>query len=364
MTDYPYFRALAAAKILGIDYDIKNRYGVGEYLVFIAIHGGAIEPPTSQLAAYCAGSTGAYYSFEGLSDLTADTLALPAVTFDEPFCQVNVGNAARAISLRGVEDQRESEEVAYVSGLDDVLVALVSEELATAGFIVDTPPLRFEGSDPANIVNKAKAGGGVQIDLTRSLRRSFYADGDLSQAAVTNAANRLPAFFAFGDALRRVASQVPLTVEPPETPPVIQSTGPTDPTVSIAMRTPFAIDHTGAVAFTSDPREQLVDRVHALVGTLPGERVMRATYGVPTSAALFAVDADVAYDQLERAVLDAVSQYEPSAVVSAVVADVNDDLGTVNINVQVSRADTPGAEQDTTRTVGVLVGGTVVSTAE
>ncbi|MFV0135485.1 poly-gamma-glutamate hydrolase family protein [Streptomyces sp. HMX87] len=364
MTYYPYFRALAASKTLGIDYDIKNRYGVGDYLVYIAIHGGAIEPPTSQLAAYCAGKNGAYYSFEGLSNLTASTLALPAVTFDEPFCQVNVGNAARAISLRGVEDQRENEEVAYVSGLDDVLVALVTQELAAAGFVVDTPPLRFEGSDPQNIVNKAKVGGGVQIDLTRSLRKSFYLDGDLSQAALSNPSNRMPPFFAFGDALTRAAALVPLTVETAEAPAVIQTTDPKDSAVSVAMRTPFAIDHTGAVASTTDPREQLVDRVHALVGTLPGERVMRATYGVPTSAALFAVDADVAYDQLERAVLDAVSQYEPSAVVSAVVADVNDDLGTVHINVQVSRSDTPGAEQDTTRTVGVLVGGTVVSTAE
>jgi phage replication-related protein YjqB (UPF0714/DUF867 family)/phage baseplate assembly protein W len=364
VTTYPYFRSLAASKILGIDYDIKNRYGVGDYLIFIAIHGGAIEPPTSQLAAYCAGTTGAYYSFEGLSDLTASALALPATTFDEPFCQVNVGNAARGISLRGVEDQRETEEVAYVSGLDDVLVALVSQELTTAGFIVDTPPLRFEGSDQQNIINKTRLGAGVQIDLTRSLRKSFYADGDLAQSAVNNPANRLPAFFAFGDALKRAAAQVPLTVETAEAPPVIQATGPSDNAVSVSMRTPFAIDHTGAVAATTDPREQLVDRVHALVGTLPGERVMRATYGVPTSAALFDVNAEAAHDQLERAVLDAVGRFEPSAVVSAIVADVNNDLGTVNISVQVSRSDVPGAEQDTMRTVGVLVGGTVVSTGE
>ncbi|MGW3153706.1 poly-gamma-glutamate hydrolase family protein [Streptomyces sp. NPDC001089] len=362
MTTYPYFRTLAASKILGIDYDIKNSYGVGDYLVYIAVHGGAMEPPSSQLAVYCAGATGAYYSFAALSDLTADTLSLPATTFDEPFCQVNVGNASRAISFRGVEDQREAEEVAYISGLDDVLVSLVRQELSTAGFVTDTPPLRFEGSDPQNIVNRTRLHAGVQIDLTRSLRKSFYAGGDLSQASVNVPANRLAAFFAFGDAIKRAAAQVPLSVVQEDVPPVIESTGPADTSVSRAMSTPFAIDHTGAVAATTDSREQLLDRVHALVGTLPGERVMRATYGVPTSAALFAVSPEAAHAQLERAVLDAVAAFEPSAQVSAVVADIDDDSGAVTVNVQVSRSDVPEAETDTARTVGVLVGGTVVAT--
>lgn len=362
MPDYPYFRSLAAAKVLGIDYNIKNRYGVGDYLVYIAIHGGAIEPPTSQLAAYCAGATGAYYSFEALSDQTASSVVLSAVSFDEPFCQVNVANASRAVSFRGVEDQREAEEVVYVSGLDDVLVSLVSQELTAAGFQVDTPPLRFEGGDPQNIVNRTRIRAGVQLDLTRSLRESFYAAGDLSQASVNIPANRLPPFFAFGDAVTRAAAQVPLGIDQEDVPPVIQSTGPVDASVSVAMVTPFAIDHTGAVAATTDPREQLLDRVHSLVGTLPGERVMRATYGVPTSAALFAVNPEAAHAQLERAVLDAVGTFEPSAVVSAVVANVDDENGAVTVNVQVSRSDVPQAEQDTSRTVGVLVGGTVVAT--
>ncbi|MFE2539058.1 poly-gamma-glutamate hydrolase family protein [Actinacidiphila glaucinigra] len=359
---YPHYRALAASRVLGIDYDISNRYGTGAYLVHIAIHGGAIEPPTSQLAEYCAGSAGAYYSFEALNELTAADLELPATSFDEPFCLVNVGNSVRTISWRGVEDQRETEEVTYISGLDDVLVALIAQELTTAGFVTDTPPLRFEGSDPQNIANRNRPRAGVQLDLTRSLRRALYADGDLSAEAVANPANRLPAFFTYADAIKRAAAQVPLTVVEPETPPVIAATGPADTGVSVAMRTPFAIDHTGAVACTNDAREQLLDRVHALVGTLPGERVMRATYGVPTSSALFEISAEVANDQLQRAVLDAVAEFEPSAVVSAVSATVINSLGMVDISVQVSRADVPGAEADQTRTVGVLVGGTVVST--
>ncbi|MFH9731884.1 poly-gamma-glutamate hydrolase family protein [Streptomyces sp. NPDC017260] len=361
---YPHYRALAAEKILGIDYDIKNTYGVGEYLVHIAVHGGAIEPGTSQLAEYAAGPNGACYTFMALSDVTASQLSLDALGFDEPFAVANVANSARTVSWRGVADLREAEEVCYVSGLDDILVALVVQELNEAGFVTDVPPLRFAGGEPANITNRNRNRGGVQLDLTRSLRRSFFAGGDLSLAAITNPASRQPAFYNFADAVNRAATQVPLTVPEPDVPQVITATGPRDTAVSVAMRTPFAIDHSGGVDTTTDPREQLLDRVQALVSTLPGERVMRATYGVPTSAALFEVDADAANDQLQRAVLSAVAEFEPSAVVSAVVANVNNELGMVDINVQVSRSDTPGAETDTTRTVGVLVGGTVVSTPE
>ncbi|MFE4527095.1 poly-gamma-glutamate hydrolase family protein [Streptomyces anulatus] len=360
---YPNYRYLAVDNTLGIDYDIKNRYGSGDYLVHVAVHGGAIEPPTSQLAAYCAG-TGAYYVFEALSDLTAASLSLPPETFDEPFAVVNIGNSSRTVSWRGVEDQREAEEVAYISGLDEVLVSLITQELTAAGFVTDTPPLRLGGSDASNIANKNRIHAGVQLALTRSLRQSFYADGDLTSAAVTNPAARLPRFFAFGDAVARACALVPLEAEVADSQPVVRAAGIVDTSVSRAMRTPFSIDHTGAVAATTDPREQLLDRVHALVGTLPGERVMRSTYGVPTSAALFDVSADAANDQLQRAVLDAVQAWEPSATVSAIVATVNRDLGMVDINVQVSRSDVPGAEQDVTRTVGVLVGGTVVSTPE
>ncbi|MET9360372.1 poly-gamma-glutamate hydrolase family protein [Streptomyces sp. NPDC006632] len=362
---YQNFRYLAADKILGIDYDIKNRYGTGTYLLHAAIHGGGIEPPTSQLAAYAAGDAGAWYSFEALNDLTAASLALSSTAFDEPFCVVNTGNSTRTVVWHGVENQRENEQVAYVSGADSVLTSLIIQELSAAGFETDRAPVSYAGDAPQNICNRNRMRAGAQLDLSLSLRKSFYANGDLSAAAIAHPDNRQPAFFAFGDAIRRACALVPLETDTDDVPPVItQPRTPDDQAVSIAIRTPFAIDHSGGVSATTDEREQLLDRVHALVGTLPGERVMRATYGVPTSAALFAINAEVANDQLQRAVMDAVAEFEPSAVVSAIVADVNEAVGAVNVNVQVSRADVPGAERDNTRTVGVLVGGTVISTPE
>ncbi|MFF8283349.1 poly-gamma-glutamate hydrolase family protein [Streptomyces albus] len=359
---YRNFRHLAGDNVLGIDYDIKNRYGTGAYLLHAAVHGGAIEPPTSQLAAYCAGETGAFYSFEALTELTAERLALPVTQFDEPFCVVNTANSRRTVVWLGIGDQREAEQVTYLSGVDTVLLALLTQELHAAGFVVDRAPVSSAGDDPQCIANRNRGRAGVQLALTRSLRASFYANGDLSSESVAQPENRTAAFYAYCAAVQRACALLPRDDDDEESAPTISPPRPVPEGASIAVRTPFAIDHTGAVDATKDGQEQLVDRVHALVGTLPGDRVMRSTYGVPTSASLFAVNPEVARDQLQRAVLDAVAVFEPSAVVSAVSAEVNDNLGTVHVHVEVSRADVPGAERDTTRDVSVLVGGTVVST--
>ncbi|MEV6309998.1 poly-gamma-glutamate hydrolase family protein [Streptomyces sp. NPDC051840] len=352
---YLNFRHLAGDNALGIDYDIKNRYGAGVYLLHAAVHGGAIEPGTSALAEY-ASAGGAWYSFEGLNALTAANLALPVTGFDEPFGVVNTANSTRTVLWRGSPDLRESEQITYVGGADTVLASLIVQELTGAGFATEQAPVSYLGDDPGNLCNRNKSRAGVQLHLSLSLRRSFFTGGDLS------AGDPLPPFLAYGDAVRRACALVPLDPAITQTEPVPATPRVLDEAVSTAMRTPFAIDHSGGVAATTDEREQLVDRVHALVGTLPGDRVMRSTYGVPTSAALFAADTEIANDQLQQAVMDAVARFEPSAVVSAIVADVNEAIGAVHVNVQVSRADVPGAERDNTRSVGVRVGGTVVST--
>ncbi|MFE5853217.1 poly-gamma-glutamate hydrolase family protein [Streptomyces sp. NPDC056500] len=361
---YRNFRHLAADRTLGIDYDIKNRYGSGSYLLHAAIHGGVIEAPTSQIAEYCAGPQGAWYSFEGLNPLTAHALALIPTSFDEPYCVANVAGSLRTVTWYGVEDQIPGEQVAYISGEDAVLVSLIVHELRGAGLQTDRAPVGGAGDDPQNICNRNRLKVGVQIGLSLGLRKTLYSGGDLSAAAIAQPDNRQPAFFSLGDSIRRACALAPLpTTTVTDVPPPVSQLPRVIDTArsSIAMRTPFAIDASGGFASTRDAREQLVERVHALVGTLPGERVMRATYGVPTSAALFAQNPAVARDQLQRAVTDAVAEFEPSAVVSAISADVIESLGAVNIHVQVSRADVPGAERDNTRTVAVRVGGTVVS---
>jgi phage baseplate assembly protein W len=126
------------------------------------------------------------------------------------------------------------------------------------------------------------------------------------------------------------------------------------------MTIPFAIDPTGTVAQTDDLQRQLLDRVQGLIGTQLGERVNRSTYGVDSARLLFTAD-ELASTQVQLAIRDAVAAWEPSARVTSIAANVNNELGAVSLKVEVARVDAPGAESANSRVVTVDVGGTVSS---
>lgn len=126
------------------------------------------------------------------------------------------------------------------------------------------------------------------------------------------------------------------------------------------MTIPFSIDATGGIAQTSDPQRQLLDRIQGLIGTQPGERVNRAAYGVDSARLLFTAD-ELASTRVQLAVRDAVAAWEPSARVTSIAANVNNELGVVSLKVEVARVDAPGAESANSRSVTIDVGGTVSS---
>jgi phage baseplate assembly protein W len=126
------------------------------------------------------------------------------------------------------------------------------------------------------------------------------------------------------------------------------------------MTIPFAVNATGGIAQTDDPQRQLLDRIQGLIGTQPGERVMRSTYGVDSAALLFSAD-ELASARVQLAVRDAVAAWEPSARVTSISANVNNELGLVSLRVEVARVDAPGAESANSRVVTIDVGGTVSS---
>ncbi len=129
--------------------------------------------------------------------------------------------------------------------------------------------------------------------------------------------------------------------------------------MSVTVVLPFSFDAGGAIATTTDERRQLLDRVQAVVATLPGDRVMRPAYGVKTTDFLFTMTSDLAEAEIRQAIIAGVARWEPSAVVQRVDIAVNDSLGLVDAQVQVARADIPGREQANTRVVSISEGGTV-----
>jgi phage replication-related protein YjqB (UPF0714/DUF867 family)/phage baseplate assembly protein W len=359
---YPNFAALAAANVRGVDYEIASRPTTGPgQLIHIAIHGGAIESPTTQLAQYCAQAGAAFYTFSGVRAANNSELHITATHFDEPGALALVAASAYTVSWHGTAG---ASPVTYVGGADTYSAALVIAELEAAGFPCAVPPTDIAGVEPLNTANRNARRAGVQLEISLAQRQAFFLGGSLTSANVTQAARRTQTFYAYARAV--MAAMVTAMTPPP---------GPGDPPapsarltarragVSVQLAVPFAMAADGSLAVCQDEGQAVSNRVRALVGTLPGERVMRADYGVPTTEALFAPDPEVAAAEVQLMVRDAVTTWEPTAVVTSVTPVIDMDLGLVTVDVGVGRADVPQAELPRFKTVTVAVGGSTTESA-
>lgn len=358
---YPNFAALAAANTRGVDYEIAYRptSGPGQ-LINIAIHGGAIRSATAQLAQYCAGAGGAYYAFSGIRATGNPALYMVATNFDEPAALSLVAASNFTVSWDGAS---ASFPVTYVGGSDVYSAAMVRDALNAAGFPTAVPPTDMAGTEPGNICNRNVRRAGVQLSLSFQQRTAFFLGGDVSNAAVMLSANRTQSFYAYTNAVidamtAAMAPPVPGRPLPAPGAPTARQSG-----RSVQLAVPFSVGADGWLSVVQDEAQAVSDRVRALVGTLPGERVMRADYGVPTSEALFAPDADVAAAEVQLMVADAVTREEPSAVITSIVPTIDMDLGLVQVAVGVGRADVPQAELPRYKTIAVAVGGATTETA-
>lgn len=198
---YPDFRELAAHQDEGKDYRRVQRFPRGARVAHIAIHGGAIEPPTTQLADAAAGSRYAFYSFEGLKPSGNRELHITATHFDEPKALKLVAAVDYTVSWHATAGTRVT---TYVGGRDRGLVRKVSAELRAAGFTVATSvPGEIAGVSRCNIANKNRRGTGVQLEISRGQRERFFAEGKLGRAWMENPANRTEAFYRYVAAVNR-----------------------------------------------------------------------------------------------------------------------------------------------------------------
>ena len=128
--------------------------------------------------------------------------------------------------------------------------------------------------------------------------------------------------------------------------------------MSTTVAIPFHVDSTGAIQTVVDDDRALQDRVMALVSTVPGERLMRADYGVRTTDALFdPIVREIVLGELKLEIAQAIRKWEPAAVITDIRPIATDDPTSVAMDVRVGRADTPNAELNRQRQVFVTVGG-------
>ncbi|MEV0963255.1 poly-gamma-glutamate hydrolase family protein [Streptomyces sp. NPDC049910] len=201
---YTSYAELAAAETEGVDYERRTVAVTGATWTSIAIHGGGIEGGSGEMAREVGLNLMTHYEFAGLKNTGNGALHITSTLFDEPTCVALVAPSRRTLSFHGYTGTTGLAETA-IGGLDTVMVARVTDALTAAGFRVITAPSEIAGTNPDNICNENANSAGVQLEMSRALRESFFPGGDLSRA-MRDSGQRTDAFWAYATAVRAAYS--------------------------------------------------------------------------------------------------------------------------------------------------------------
>ena len=153
----------------------------------LAIHGGGIEPATTELASIIADEGGYnYFIFEGLRSKGNKELHVTSTRYDNKDAMNLVTESNQAIAIHGCEG---NESIAYVGGKDERLKSLIKEQLNHIGIKAKEAPSHISGQQDNNIVNCTTRGMGVQIELTTSLRKTFFKNNKTNRNSRENQSN-------------------------------------------------------------------------------------------------------------------------------------------------------------------------------
>jgi phage replication-related protein YjqB (UPF0714/DUF867 family) len=194
MTPYRSIRELARRESQEGAYRIEYRRGASEVAI-MAIHGGGIEPGTTEIADAVAGPDHSFYSFTGTKPKGNWRLHISSRCFDESIGRRIAETAGIVVTIHGCQG---NEPGVYLGGRHRGLKRAVSSALEAAGFFVAEEP-RFPGETRQNICNRGRLGSGVQVELTRALRRSFF----IELSSAEGRSRRMPPFHRFVSALRQ-----------------------------------------------------------------------------------------------------------------------------------------------------------------
>ncbi len=168
---YAAFAELQSAEAEGHDFRVlvSERNSA---VAIVAPHGGNIEPGTSEIALAIAGEDLSCYVFEGLKYYGNKSLHITSSRFDEPRCLRLVGGARTVLTVHG--ESGDSQNI-YLGGLDTGLRDRLAASLAAGGFSVarHAKPT-MQGVHPVNICNRGQSGCGVQLEIARGLRDTWF----------------------------------------------------------------------------------------------------------------------------------------------------------------------------------------------
>jgi phage replication-related protein YjqB (UPF0714/DUF867 family) len=167
---YPNFETLAAQERSGIDYQILVRRAQPPFAL-IALHGGGIEPGTTEIADAIARARFSFYAFEGIKPTGNSVLHITSTRFNEPMCLTVLTHTTTVITIHG--EDTENAEIVFLGGRDEDLGECIRTALIGDGFDVREDP-NLQGRDKLNICNRGTSGAGVQLELSHGLRCAMF----------------------------------------------------------------------------------------------------------------------------------------------------------------------------------------------
>lgn len=168
---YINFQNLSEHEVEGVDFKIELIDRKSPVSV-IAIHGGGIEPGTTEIARSLAGDDFSFYSFTGTkkTEKENDTLHITSSAFDEPKCLGLVSKSNKVISIHGAKGE---DEFLMVGGRDQDLKASLTKALKNGDYEIRLASEDLNGDSPENICNKCISNKGIQFEISRGLRNTL-----------------------------------------------------------------------------------------------------------------------------------------------------------------------------------------------
>lgn len=174
---YNNFNDLMSSEIRDLDFRITYN-DFNKSLGVFAIHGGKIEPGTSELAKLISNGTMNEYFFEGIKESNNFSLHITSTNFDEPNALRIASKSVNCLSIHG-----------YIgNGTDAICIGGGNIELAnkfskilklnTSNIDIIYPCVDYPGASPSNIVNKCQ-NQGIQLEFSQSIREKLLATPQL-----------------------------------------------------------------------------------------------------------------------------------------------------------------------------------------
>lgn len=181
MDRYRNFGELQVYEVENRDYKINHKRGKHPVLI-MSPHGGNIEPFTSQIAEWIAGTDFSLYIFEGIKETGIRDLHITSHHFDEPVALELVTEADIVLTIHGLLNSVD--EFIMVGGLDTDLGDELKIALSKADFTIRESETQYSGLHPNNICNRGRSGKGIQLEITYTLRKRLFEDLDCRQRFV------------------------------------------------------------------------------------------------------------------------------------------------------------------------------------